>query len=651
MFQLISPFKITLAQKEAAEKLVSGVKKGYKHQTLLGVTGCGKTFVMANVINEVQLPILVLSPNKTLAAQLYEEFKSFFPKNAVHYFVSYYDYYQPEAYIPQTDTYIKKDVKINKEIDRLRHEAVQSVLSRNDVIIVASVSAIYNLGSPKTYQKAKLQFKTGQKIRKREILKRLIGLQYERNDYNFEPGKFRIRADFIDVWQPSGKFIYRIKNIGEEISELIKIEAPFSKESPVKSAELWPAKFWLSEKEKLKIALSNIRLELQERVIKLKSQKKFLEAERLKKRTLYDLSLIQEVGWCHGIENYSRHLEFRKPKKAPFTLLDYYSQHSDVIDKLASHFITFIDESHISVPQIKGMYEGDKARKEVLIKHGFRLPSCLDNRPLKFNEFLKKTNQIIYTSATPSLFERKKSIQVVEQLIRPTGLLDPEIKIKPTQNQIEDVIRQIQKRTKKGERVLVTTLTKRLAEAIADYLVSQGIKATFLHSEIKTLQRPRILRDLRQGKYDVLVGINLLREGLDLPEVSLIIILDADKESFLRDKTSLMQIMGRASRHINGQVVMYANKITGSMKKAIEEVKRRQDIQKRYNQKYHLVPSPITTEIKESLSPEEEILPKSDLLKDYLKELKNKLELAQRNLQFEKVALIKKEVQRIKAEK
>ena len=642
MFQLISPFKITLAQKEAAEKLVSGVKKGYKHQTLLGVTGCGKTFVMANVINEVQLPILVLSPNKTLAAQLYEEFKSFFPKNAVHYFVSYYDYYQPEAYIPQTDTYIKKDVKINKEIDRLRHEAVQSVLSRNDVIIVASVSAIYNLGSPKTYQKAKLQFKTGQKIRKREILKRLIGLQYERNDYNFEPGKFRIRADFIDVWQPSGKFIYRIKNIGEEISELIKIEAPFSKESPVKSAELWPAKFWLSEKEKLKIALSNIRLELQERVIKLKSQKKFLEAERLKKRTLYDLSLIQEVGWCHGIENYSRHLEFRKPKKAPFTLLDYYSQHSDVIDKLASHFITFIDESHISVPQIKGMYEGDKARKEVLIKHGFRLPSCLDNRPLKFNEFLKKTNQIIYTSATPSLFERKKSIQVVEQLIRPTGLLDPEIKIKPTQNQIEDVIRQIQKRTKKGERVLVTTLTKRLAEAIADYLVSQGIKATFLHSEIKTLQRPRILRDLRQGKYDVLVGINLLREGLDLPEVSLIIILDADKESFLRDKTSLMQIMGRASRHINGQVVMYADKITGSMKKAIEEVKRRQDIQKRYNQKYHLVPSPITTEIKESLSPEEEILPKSDLLKDYLKELKNKLELAQRNLQFEKVALIKK---------
>ncbi|PIW92741.1 MAG: excinuclease ABC subunit B [Candidatus Nealsonbacteria bacterium CG_4_8_14_3_um_filter_34_13] len=651
MFQLISPFKITLAQKEAAEKLVSGVKKGYKHQTLLGVTGCGKTFVMANVINEVQLPILVLSPNKTLAAQLYEEFKSFFPKNAVHYFVSYYDYYQPEAYIPQTDTYIKKDVKINKEIDRLRHEAVQSVLSRNDVIIVASVSAIYNLGSPKTYQKAKLQFKTGQKIRKREILKRLIGLQYERNDYNFEPGKFRIRADFIDVWQPSGKFIYRIKNIGEEISELIKIEAPFSKESPVKSAELWPAKFWLSEKEKLKIALSNIRLELQERVIKLKSQKKFLEAERLKKRTLYDLSLIQEVGWCHGIENYSRHLEFRKPKKAPFTLLDYYSQHSDVIDKLASHFITFIDESHISVPQIKGMYEGDKARKEVLIKHGFRLPSCLDNRPLKFNEFLKKTNQIIYTSATPSLFERKKSIQVVEQLIRPTGLLDPEIKIKPTQNQIEDVIRQIQKRTKKGERVLVTTLTKRLAEAIADYLVSQGIKATFLHSEIKTLQRPRILRDLRQGKYDVLVGINLLREGLDLPEVSLIIILDADKESFLRDKTSLMQIMGRASRHINGQVVMYADKITGSMKKAIEEVKRRQDIQKRYNQKYHLVPSPITTEIKESLSPEEEVLPKSDLLKDYLKELKNKLELAQRNLQFEKVALIKKEVQRIKAEK
>lgn len=640
MFELVSPFRITPPQKKAAKKLTSGIKRGDQHQTLLGVTGCGKTFVMANVIEKVNKPTLVISPNKTLAAQLFEEFKRFFPNNAVCYFVSYYDYYQPEAYIPQTDTYIKKDAKINKEIDRLRHEAIQSLLQRREVIIVASVSAIYNLGSPHTYQKLKLQLKKGQQITRREILERLVDLQYQRNDYEFEPGIFRVRSEFIEVWDSSGRFIFRIKNKGKKILQLVKIQAPFGQETKVESIPLWPAKFWLTPKQKLNVSLSNIRLELQERVKQLKKEEKILEAQRLKKRTQYDLSLIRETGWCHGIENYSRHLEFREPREPPFVLLDYFPE----------DYLIFLDESHIGVPQIRGMYHGDRSRKKALVKHGFRLPSCLDNRPLKFKEFLEKAGQIVYVSATPSEFEKEKSSQVVEQLIRPTGLLDPDIEVRPTKNQVQDVVAQVKKRAKAGQRVLVTTLTKRLAEAIAKHLSESGVKATFLHSEIKTLKRPKILAGLRKGKYDVVVGINLLREGLDLPEVSLVVVLDADKEGFLRDRTSLIQVMGRAARHTEGHVIMYADKITKSMNQAIEEVKRRRKSQKKYNQKHDITPAPIKKKIEATL-PSEEVSEEEvsgDISQEYLKELKYKLELAQRNLQFEKAARIQQKIQSFK---
>jgi len=639
-FKFTAPFKLIPDQKNAVFKLSKGVKKGYRFQTLLGVTGCGKTADMAGIIEKVQKPTLVISHNKVLAAQLYQEFKEFFPKNSVHYFVSYYDYYQPEAYIPQTDTYIEKDAKINEEIDRLRHETVQAVLSRRDVIVVASVSCIYNIGSPSIYQKLRFILKKGQKISRRELMERLVDLQYQRNDYEFLPGRFRIRAHFIDVWPASGEKFFRIKNRQEKIEEIIEID-PFGQEKELQKVDIWPAKFWLSEKEKLNIAIANIRLELQERIEELKKQKKFLEAERLKRRTEYDLSLIQETGWCHGIENYSRHLEFREPGAPPFVLLDYFP----------SDFLIFIDESHMTIPQLRGMYEGDRSRKETLIEYGFRLPSCLDNRPLKFNEFLKKVNQVIFVSATPAEYERKKSVQVVEQLIRPTGLLDPTIEIKPTKNQINDAIEQIKKRIEKGQRVLVTTLTKRLAEAVAEHLKKKGIKATYFHSEIKTLTRPGILKDLRLGKYDCLVGINLLREGLDLPEVSLIVIFDADKEGFLRDKTSLIQIMGRASRHPEGHIIMYADRITSSMRAAIRETKRRRKIQEEYNKRHNIVPSPIIKEIREALVQEREEEPRGEFLKERLRRLKYQLDLAKRNLQFEKAAQIRKQISLLKNSK
>lgn len=654
MFKLVSPFRITPAQKQAVDKLAAGLDKGDRHQTLLGITGSGKTFVMANVIKKVKKPTLILSPNKVLAAQLYEEFRAFFPDNAVHYFVSYYDYYQPEAYIPQTDTYIKKDAKINKEIDRLRHQAVQALLQRDDVIIVASVSAIYNLGSPQAFEKLKLMLKAGQEISKKEIMARLVDLQYERNDYEFEPGIFRTRAEFIDVWEPGGKYIWRIKNAGGKIKELRQIRAPFGKQNKVDLVHFWPAKFWLQESSKINIALSNIRLELQAQITQLKKQNKVLEAERLRRRTLYDLSLIEETGWCHGIENYSRHLDFRQKGEPPFTLLDYYLYAPKLRPASggagrAKDFLLFLDESHISVPQVRGMYEGDKARKQVLVEHGFRLPSCLDNRPLKFAEFLQKINQVVYVSATPAQFEKNKSSQVVEQLIRPTGLLDPDIEVKPSEGQMKDVITQIAERVSKGQRVLVTTLTKRLAEAVAKHLTEQGIKATFLHSEIRTLERPGILADLRQGRYDVLVGINLLREGLDLPEVSLILILDADKEGFLRNRTSLIQVMGRAARHVGGHIVMYADRTTGSMQQAIKEVERRRKIQENYNKAHHITPSPITKEVRTSLpSPPRQRgragLGKEEFAQEYLEELQEQLDLAQRNLQFEKAAQLTKQI-------
>ena len=642
-FKVISKFKAKGDQPKAISQLVEGVKKGYRFQTLLGVTGSGKTFTMSKIIEKVQLPTLVISPNKTLAAQLYEEFRAFFPENEVCYFDSYYDYYQPEAYIPQTDTYIEKDAKINEEIDRLRHRAVQALLTRKDVLVVASVSCIYNLGSPNIYQKLSLHLKKGQTISRRELISRLLDLQYERNDYALWRGKFRLRMNYIDVWTSGEDRIIRIEIDREKIKSISIGEVPFGKFVPVSQTEIWPAKFWLTEKERLNIALSNINLELQEQYRKLKNKGKLIEAERLKRRTEYDMAMIKETGWCHGIENYSRHLEFRKAGEPPFTLIDYFPK----------NFLLFIDESHITVPQIRGMYEGDKSRKETLIKYGFRLPSALDNRPLKFNEFLEKTDRVIFVSATPGKFEKKHSKQIAEQIIRPTYLLDPSIEIKPTENQIDDLLKEIEKRIKKKQRVLVLTITKRLAEALAEHLKKKKIKAAYLHSEIKTLARPKILSKLRKGEYDVLVGINLLREGLDLPEVSLIAILDADKEGFLRDETSLIQIMGRASRHPEGHIIMYADRITSSMKKAIKETERRRKIQEEYNRTHNLKPLPIAKEVRDTLSllsqEKEEKLPKEEFLKEYLRQLKYQLDLARRNLQFEKAAQIKEKIEKLKA--
>lgn len=638
MFKLVSDYKITKAQKEAAESLGKGIEKGFKDQTLLGVTGCGKTFIAAHLIKKLNLPTLIMSPNKTLAAQLYEEMKSFFPQNAVNYFVSYYDYYQPEAYIPQTDTYIKKDARINKEIDRLRHQGVNDILTRKDTIIVASVSAIYNLGSPQIYQKNKLFLKKNQKMTKRELMFSLVNLLYERNDYEFEEGKFRLRSNFIDIYQASGKEIIRVQISSDKIEKIFRMKAPFGEEVEADSVLIWPAKFWLSEKEKKESSVESIKEELEKQIKKLNKENKAIEAQRLKRRTLYDISLIRETGWCPGIENYSSHLELRDPKRPPYTLIDYFPK----------NFLLLIDESHISVPQIRGMYAGDQARKKVLVEHGFRLPSCLSNRPLKFEEFNEKIDKTVYISATPAEYEKRKSKQITEDLIRPTGLLDPKIEIRPTKNQINDAIEEIKKTTAKKQRVIITTITKKLSEAISAYLEDKSIKSTYLHSEIKTLERPKILKELREGKYDVLVGINLLREGLDLPEVSLIIIFDADKEGFLRNQTSLMQVMGRAARHIEGRVVMYADTITKSMEASIKEVKRRRKIQQRYNQENNITPSPIKKKIKESLYTEEE--PFTGPSKELIDVLKDKLDLAERNLQFEQAAQIKKQIKKLKSE-
>ena len=662
MFKLHSPFKPIPPQKECAKKISKRVKEGKKHTVLLGVTGSGKTFVMSLIIELLQKPTLIISHNKTLAAQLYQEFKEFFPENAVHYFVSYYDYYQPEAYIPETDTYIEKDAKINEVIDRLRHEAIQSVVSRNDVIVVASVSCIYNIGSPEYYHKVSFQIKKGQKIKRKEFLEYLVKLQYQRNEINFIPGSFRLRENMIEIFSPTGKEILRVFLGKEKILRIEKAEykreirkpedaleeIPYilvkeSRFKEIAQTSIFPAKFWLTPEEKLDLALANIKLELQERLEYFKRKKRIVEYERLKRRTLYDIEMIKEVGWCHGIENYSRHLEFREPGSPPYTLLDYFPE----------DFLVFIDESHQTIPQLRGMYEGDKSRKETLVEYGFRLPSALDNRPLKFEEFLKKVPQIVYVSATPAEWERKKAGKkgVIELLIRPTGLLDPKIEVRDSENQIKDALKEIEKARKKNERVLVLTLTKREAEEIAEYLEEKGIKAAYLHSEIKTLERPEFLKKLRQGYYDVLVGINLLREGLDLPEVALILILDADKEGFLRNETTLIQIIGRAARHPNGRAILYAKEITKSMKKAIEETERRRKIQKEYNKKHGISPRPIVKEIREwefakkeeekGLSLEEKIKRKD------IKALKKEMEKAVKALDFERAAQIRDEIKKL----
>ena len=644
MFKLKSPFKPTGDQPQAIEKLVKNLKAEVKNQILLGVTGSGKTYTVAAVIEKIQKPTLVISHNKVLAAQLFQEFKEFFPENAVHYFVSYYDYYQPEAYIPQTDTYIEKDAKINEEIDRLRHAAVQDLLTRDDIIIVASVSCIYNIGSPEDYQKVSLEIKLGQKIRRKDFLSHLTSLQYQRNDFDFKPGTFRIRENIIDIFLVTGKEILRVEFFGDVISRIStnmttnftnrysRIFVP--KFVEIREYRLYPAHFWVTPEEKLKIAIENIKLELEEQLKKLKKKKKFLEAQRLEQRTNYDLEMMEETGFCHGIENYSRHLEFRKPGQAPFTLLNYYPH----------DFLVFIDESHMTLPQLHAMANQDRARKETLIEYGFRLPSAIDNRPLTFKEFEERVLQAVYVSATPAEEEKKKTGKkfIVEQLIRPTGLLEPSIEIRPTKNQVKDLIEEIRKRTRKRQRTLVLTLTKRLAEALSDYLAEEGISCQWLHSEVKTLERPKILKELREGKYDVLVGINLLREGLDLPEVALIAILDADKEGFLRSETTLIQIMGRAARHLKGHVILYADEITKSMRRAIAEVKRRRKIQLEYNKKHKITPKPIIKPIREwpFAKREREISSEFWMIRD--KELLEKeMKEAAKNLDFERAAEIR----------
>ena len=644
MFKLKAPFKPTGDQPQAIEKLVKNLKAGIKHQVLLGVTGSGKTATMSWVIEKIQKPTLIISPNKTLCAQLYQEFREFFPDNAVHFFVSYYDYYQPEAYIPQTDTYIEKDAKINEEIDRLRHAAVQDVLTRNDVIVVASVSCIYNIGSPEDYQRVSLEIAPGKKIKRKDFISHLISLGYQRNDIEFLPSTFRVRGEVIDIFLVTGKEILRVEFLGDKIEKISIAKDTLSPSYTIFNGKylIYPAHFWVTPQERLKIALENIRLELQERLKELKKQKKLVEAQRLEQRTNYDLEMIEETGYCHGIENYSRHLEFRKPGEAPFTLLDYFPK----------DFLVFIDESHLTIPQLRAMANQDRSRKKSLIEYGFRLPSAIDNRPLTFEEFNQKINQIIYVSATPDEYEKKKATKkyIVEQLIRPTGLVEPSIEVRPTENQVKDLIKEIKKRIKIKQRVLVLTLTKRLAEALTDYLAKENIASQWLHSEVKTLERPQILKELREGKYDVLVGINLLREGLDLPEVALIAILDADKEGFLRSETTLIQIMGRAARHPEGHCILYADKITKSMEKAIKEIERRRKIQLAYNKKHKIVPKPIIKPIRDwpFQKKEKEILSEFWMIRD-IKLLEKEMKEAAQNLDFERAAEIRDLIKKLKS--
>jgi len=645
-FQLVSSFEPTGDQPEAIAKLVEGFRRGYKHQTLLGVTGSGKTFVMAHVIAQLQRPTLVIAHNKTLAAQLYSEFKEFFPYNAVEYFVSYYDYYQPEAYIPRTDTYIEKDADINEEIDRLRLAATSAVLSRRDVIIVASVSCIYGLGSPEEYGRVVIHLRKGEVRRPQKILRHLVDIYYERNDTVLSRGKFRVRGDTLEVQPAYSDTAYRIEFWGDEIERIVEIDTLTGEILAEHTAiDIYPAKHFITPREKLEIALRDIEEELEERLAQLRAEGKLLEAQRLEQRTRYDLEMLREIGYCAGIENYSRHLAQRPAGTPPWTLMDYFPD----------DYLLIIDESHMTIPQIRGMYNGDRSRKEVLVEYGFRLPSALDNRPLTFEEFEQRINQVLYTSATPGPYEREHSQQIVEQIIRPTGLVDPEIIVRPTRGQIDDLIGEINRRVQRGERALVTTLTKRMAEDLADYLREMGIKVHYLHSEIHTLERVEILRDLRLGVYDVIVGINLLREGLDLPEVSLVAILDADKEGFLRSETALIQTIGRAARHVNGQVIMYADTITDSMRRAIDETNRRRRIQMEYNEKRGIKPASIIKEIHdlterlgvvaEERAPYEAVreIPRDEVHR-LIKELEKQMKAAAEMLEFEKAAMLRDQI-------
>ena len=645
-FALVTDFQPTGDQPQAIAKLIEGLEKGYRHQTLLGATGTGKTFCMANLIQAAQRPTLIIAHNKTLAAQLYAEFKDFFPHNAVEYFVSYYDYYQPEAYLPSTDTYIEKDADINDEIDRLRLAATSALMSRRDVVIVASVSCIFGLGSPEDYGRVVISLEKREVRNRDKVLRHLVDTHYERNDYELSRGKFRVRGDTVEVQPAYEEFAYRIEFWGDEIERLVEVDTLTGEILAERDRiDIYPAKHFITPEEKLVVAIEDIRQELEQHLDRLTKEGKLLEAQRLEHRTNYDLEMLQQIGYCAGIENYSRPLAQRSPGSPPWTLLDYFPD----------DFLLIIDESHMTIPQLHGMYNGDRARKETLVEYGFRLPSALDNRPLRFEEFEKYIYQVIYTSATPGPYELKHSEQIVDQVIRPTGLIDPEIVVKPTKGQIDDLYHQIQERVARGERVLVTTLTKRMAEDLADYLADMGVKVHYLHSEIQTIERVEILRSLRSGTYDVVVGINLLREGLDLPEVSLVAILDADKEGFLRSEQALIQTVGRAARHINGQAIMYADTMTDSMRRAIDETNRRRQIQTKHNREHGIEPRSIVKAIKDltdqvrAVAEEKaEYTIASDTPKDELarliEQLEKQMKAAAAELEFEKAAMLRDQV-------
>ncbi len=644
-FQLVSDFQPTGDQPSAIEALAAGLKRGDRAQTLLGVTGSGKTFTMANLIAQYQRPTLVLAPNRTLAAQLCSEFKDFFPENAVEYFVSYYDYYQPEAYIPRTDTYIAKDADINEEIDKLRHAATRALFERRDVLIVASISCIYGLGEPEEYQSFVVHVEKGQRFERSRIMRRFIDMQYERNDMNLVRGKFRMRGDSVTIQPSYEELAVRIDFFGDEVERIIEID-PLTGELLAErdAIDIYPAKHFVTSHDKLQDAMQDITAELHERLIELRAEGKILEAARLEERTNYDLETMREAGYCSGIENYSRHLARRAAGSTPWTLLDYFPD----------DFLMFIDESHISVPQARGMYHGDASRKSVLVEYGFRLPSAMDNRPLNFQEFEAHMNQVVFVSATPGPHEMAVSAQIAEQVIRPTGLLDPIIEVRPTRSQIDDLLDEIKQRVARGERSLVTTLTKRMAEDLADYLRESDVRTHYLHSEVDTLERVEILRDLRLGVYDVVVGINLLREGLDLPEVSLVCILDADKEGYLRSGGSLVQTIGRAARHVDGHVIMYADNITDSMRFAIDETNRRRAIQRSYNEEHGISPEGITKAIRDITDQikkvaEERVeynvkdLPKDEMTR-LVKDLESQMKTASKSLEFEKAALLRDQI-------
>jgi excinuclease ABC subunit B len=657
-FKLTSDFKPSGDQPEAIARLIEGLRAGYSHQTLLGATATGKTYVMAAVVEAVNRPTLVMAHNKTLAAQLYSEFKEFFPRNAVEYFVSYYDYYQPEAYLPRTDTYIEKDADINEEIDRLRLAATSALLSRRDVLIVASVSCIYGLGDPAEYGRVAVKVKRGERIRRELVLRELVDTFYERNDFELRRGKFRLRGDTLEVVPAYSDLAYRVEFFGDEVDRITEID-PLSGEMlrRMDELEIFPAKHFITPQDKLQEAVKLIEVELEEQLKVFREQDKLLEAQRLEQRTRYDLEMMREVGYCSGIENYSQPLALRPPGSRPWTLLDYFPP----------DWLLIMDESHMTVPQVHGMFNGDRSRKEVLVDYGFRLPSALDNRPLRFEEFEESLNQVIFTSATPGPYELKHSAQVVEQIIRPTGLVDPQVEIRPTRGQVDDLVAEIRQRVANGERVLVTTLTKRMAEDLADYLQEIGTKVHYLHSEVQTLERVEILRDLRLGVYDVVVGINLLREGLDLPEVSLVAILDADKEGFLRSEQALIQTIGRAARHLHGTAIMYADKITDGMRRAIDETNRRRQKQENYNAVHGIVPASIVKSVHDltqrvvseratgtgrgwavaESGPEYRVSPAAmpkDEAARLIKDLEKQMKAAAQDLEFEKAALLRDEI-------